>query len=143
MMVVDLNIGRLSPNSFVWWIILWPLYYLKSDPGKGNDSCFLLLCLTTPFFQTVVFIYKHITIVNDDFCVVSKWLEWLIDDARVIIYDHNMFIMQAMIDLPLFFLLWWLIHCFCFWSTEPSAIKLYYKHITIVNDDSSDISKGL
>jgi hypothetical protein len=32
---------------------------------------------------------------------------------------------------------------FCFWSAEPSAIKLCYKHVTIVNDDSSDISKGL
>ncbi len=51
----------------------------------------------------MLFIYKHITIVNDDFCVVSKWLESLIDDARGIIYDRKMFLKQAMIDLPLFF----------------------------------------
>jgi hypothetical protein len=38
--------------------------------------------------------YKHITIINDDSSDISKWFESLIDDARVIIYDRNMFIVQ-------------------------------------------------
>jgi hypothetical protein len=43
--------------------------------------------------------YKLITIVNDDSSVVSKWMlqtvASLIDDARVVIYDRNMFIIDA------------------------------------------------
>ncbi len=39
--------------------------------------------------------YKHVTIVNDDSSVVSKWSVKLIDDPRVIIYDHHRFIIQA------------------------------------------------
>jgi hypothetical protein len=34
-------------------------------------------------------------IVNDDSRVVNKLVAWLTDDARVIIYDHHMFIVQA------------------------------------------------
>ncbi len=39
--------------------------------------------------------YKHVTIVNDDCSVISKWRFKLTDDARVIIYNCNMFIIQA------------------------------------------------
>ncbi len=42
--------------------------------------------------------YKQITIVNDGSSIVSKWSSngaSLTDNARVIIYDHNMFIIQA------------------------------------------------
>ncbi len=39
--------------------------------------------------------YKHITIVNDDYIVISKWSFKLTDDARVIIYNRNRFIIQA------------------------------------------------
>jgi hypothetical protein len=39
--------------------------------------------------------YKHVTIVNYDSSVISKWDFKLIDDASVIIYDCNMFIIQA------------------------------------------------
>ncbi len=35
------------------------------------------------------------TIVNDDSRVVNKLEALLTDDARVVIYDHNMFIVQA------------------------------------------------
>jgi hypothetical protein len=38
---------------------------------------------------------KHIMIVNDDSSITSKCGEKLIDDARVIIYDRNLFIIQA------------------------------------------------
>ncbi len=39
--------------------------------------------------------YKPITIVNDDSTVINKLETSLTDGARVIIYDHHMFIVQA------------------------------------------------
>jgi len=39
--------------------------------------------------------YKHMTIVNDDSSIVNEWSSKLIDNARVIIYYRNMFIIQA------------------------------------------------
>ncbi len=39
--------------------------------------------------------YKPMTIVNDDSRVVNKLETSLTDDARVVIYDHHMFIVQA------------------------------------------------
>ncbi len=35
------------------------------------------------------------TIINDDSNIVNKWSFKLIDDARVIIYNRHMFIVQA------------------------------------------------
>ncbi len=39
--------------------------------------------------------YIHITIVNDDCSIVNKWRVSLADDTRVVIYDRNVFIIQA------------------------------------------------
>ena len=39
--------------------------------------------------------YKHMTIVNDDSSIVSEQRFLLIDDARGVIYDCRMFIIQA------------------------------------------------
>ncbi len=39
--------------------------------------------------------YKLMTIVNDDSRVVKKLEASLTDDARVVIYDRHMFIVQA------------------------------------------------
>ncbi len=39
--------------------------------------------------------YKLMMIINDDFRVINKLEASLTDDARVIIYDHHMFIVQA------------------------------------------------
>ncbi len=39
--------------------------------------------------------YKPMTIVNDDSRVINKLEASLTDDARVVIYDHHMFIVQA------------------------------------------------
>ncbi len=39
--------------------------------------------------------YKSMMIVNDDSRVVNKLEASLIDDARVVIYDHHIFIVQA------------------------------------------------
>ncbi len=79
-------------------------FYLKSlkfHSRKSISSFFYLMltsycsaklwlrCLTSGLY------YKHITIVNVDSSVISNWCSKLIDDARVVIYDHNMFIIQA------------------------------------------------
>ncbi len=39
--------------------------------------------------------YKHVTIINDNSSIISKWSFKLIDDPRVIIYDCHRFILQA------------------------------------------------
>jgi hypothetical protein len=39
--------------------------------------------------------YKHMMIVNDDSGVINKLGASLTDDARVFIYDHHMFKVQA------------------------------------------------
>jgi hypothetical protein len=39
--------------------------------------------------------YKHVTIVNDNSSIINKRSFKLIDDARVIIYDRNRFIIRA------------------------------------------------
>jgi hypothetical protein len=39
--------------------------------------------------------HKHEMILNYDSSVISKWSFKLIDDASVVIYDHNMFIIEA------------------------------------------------
>ncbi len=39
--------------------------------------------------------YKPATIVNDDSRVIDKLETSLTDDARVVIYDHHMFIIKA------------------------------------------------
>ncbi len=39
--------------------------------------------------------YKHITIANDDSSIVNKFEASFADDARVIIYDCHMFMVQA------------------------------------------------
>ncbi len=42
--------------------------------------------------------HKPMTVINDDSRVVSKLEASLTDDARVIIYNHHMFIVQATVD---------------------------------------------
>ncbi len=39
--------------------------------------------------------YKHITIINDDSSIINKLEASLTDDARVIIYDRQIFTVQA------------------------------------------------
>ncbi len=39
--------------------------------------------------------YKPITIINDDSSVINKLETSLIDDFRVVIYDRQLFIVQA------------------------------------------------
>ncbi len=46
--------------------------------------------------------YKHMTIVNDNSSIVNKLEASLTDNARVVIYDHDMFIVQATDLIKLF-----------------------------------------
>ena len=45
--------------------------------------------------ETIGLYYKPMTIVNDDSRIVNKLETSLTDDARVVIYDRHMFIVQA------------------------------------------------
>ncbi len=47
------------------------------------------------FVDTSGLCYKHVTIVNDDSSIIHKWSLKFIDDASVVIYNHNRFIIQA------------------------------------------------
>ncbi len=65
--------------------VLWSMNWSQ----KTHKEKELLYILTGCLF------YKPITIVNDDSSIVNKLETSLIDDARVIIYDCHMFIVQA------------------------------------------------
>jgi hypothetical protein len=47
------------------------------------------VCL--PFYQY----YNHMTNINDDSSIISKFVASLTDDARVVSYDRHVFIAQA------------------------------------------------
>ncbi len=51
--------------------------------------------MTIVIIDTCGLYYKPMTIVNDDSRVINKLEASLTDGARVIIYDHHMFIVQA------------------------------------------------
>ncbi len=48
-----------------------------------------------PPLGTSVLYYKPMTIINDDSRVINKLEASLTDDARVVIYNRHMFIVQA------------------------------------------------
>jgi hypothetical protein len=50
--------------------------------------------------------YKPMTIMNDDSRVITKLETSLTDDARVVIYNRHMFIVQVTGSVPLNFLNW-------------------------------------
>jgi hypothetical protein len=54
-----------------------------------------LECFFKASFATSGLYYIPITIVNDNLRVINKLDTSLTDDTRVIIYDHHMFIVQA------------------------------------------------
>jgi hypothetical protein len=55
----------------------------------GYDLYVCMVCMTNGLY------YKPMMIANDDSRVVNKIEALLTDDARVVIYDHHMFIVQA------------------------------------------------
>jgi hypothetical protein len=61
---------------------------------RHNESELLKSWLRSYLFFCGLY-YKPITIVNDDSRVVNKLETSVADDARVIIYDRHMFIVQA------------------------------------------------
>jgi hypothetical protein len=57
--------------------------------------CVIMMCVIMLIVVPSGLYYKHVTIVNDESRVISNWSLKLIDDAWVVNYDHNMFIIQA------------------------------------------------
>ncbi len=58
-------------------------------------NIYILVLMVPPLAFTCSLYYKHITIVNYDFSIVNKFGASLTVDARVIIYDCPVFIVQA------------------------------------------------
>ncbi len=79
--------------------------FVKLKNIRSGQGQILFLCLDWAFrkkcFLTLAssmicgLYYKHVSIVNDDSSVVSKWSFKLIDDPRVVIYSCHRFIIQA------------------------------------------------
>ncbi len=55
----------------------------------------IMMCVIMLIMVPSGLYYKHVTIVNDESRVISNRSLKLIDDAWVVNYDHNMFIIQA------------------------------------------------
>ncbi len=51
--------------------------------------------MNTPRYYSCCLYYKPITIINDDSRGINNLETLLTDDARVVIYDRHMFIVQA------------------------------------------------
>jgi hypothetical protein len=62
---------------------------------QANYITFFTSSLTEEQHKLCGLYYKHVTIVNDDSSIVSKWSIKLIDDPSVIIYDRHRFLIQA------------------------------------------------
>jgi hypothetical protein len=62
--------------------------------GTGTIKLFATIISNILYIVSGLY-YKHITIVNDDTSIVNKLGASLTDDTRVVIYDHHMFIEQA------------------------------------------------
>jgi hypothetical protein len=58
----------------------------------------------TALFGPCGLYYKPMTIVNDNSGVINKLETSLTDDARIVIYDCHMFIVQAMVEEILTFI---------------------------------------
>jgi hypothetical protein len=74
--------GKLFSPSLTNTLSLYENYRQKSFYNIGSSGRY----------------YKPITIVNDDSSTVNKLETSLIDDARVVIYDRHMLIVQAIGD---------------------------------------------
>ncbi len=68
--------------------------------------------------------YKNITTVNDDSSIINKFEASLTDDARVIIYNHHMFIVQA-IGANVMKVFTMVIYCHYMVKLSFCVIKLY------------------
>ncbi len=86
------SIGLTSPRKFTC-----PIKGEEEPPkclkwrGGGENT----LLGTSFSFSTCGLYYKHIIIVNYDSSIINKFGASLTGDARVIIYDRQMFIVQA------------------------------------------------
>ena len=116
-----------------------PLVYLRQDTNwtflLWNDVayCTKYMAITIynsgAVFTTLHFLeccglyYKPMMIINDDYRVVNKLEASLTDDARVVIYDYQMFIVQATVRLWRVLIKWVSKHCIL------GLIKFYSSHL--------------
>ncbi len=85
------------------------MFILQTIDHTLGHKCFQACLIFQGGAVTYGLYHKHITIINDESGIISKWcsklwhLSSLIDDAKVIIYDHNMFIIQVMYHCTILF----------------------------------------
>jgi hypothetical protein len=70
----------------------------------SSVSIFIKPCVLRQKCKTSGLYYKHVTIINYASSGINKFRASLNDDARVVIYNHHMFIVQAT-EVNLIFLL--------------------------------------
>ncbi len=75
--------------------LLGPFISLKNTRCEYSPLLFFFLKTRTFHSPNCGLYYKDVTIVNYNSSIVNKFGASLIDDIRVIIYDHHMFIVQA------------------------------------------------
>jgi hypothetical protein len=68
-------------------------FSFASDCGTSEFSGVLFFFMMS--FTTSGLYYKHMAIVNDDSSIVKKLEALLTEDARGVIYDRRLFIVQA------------------------------------------------
>ncbi len=67
---------------------------MNTATSKVENSAQVLSSQLKFVHATNALYYKHITIVNDDSSAINKFGATFTDEARVIIYDRQMFIVQ-------------------------------------------------
>ncbi len=93
--VIIYNCKRFKIQASVACIINLLLLYMTTLALSINLKLHLLTTLESSFTIVKWLYYKPITIVNDNSSIIKKLETSLIDDARVIVYDRHMFIVQA------------------------------------------------
>jgi hypothetical protein len=86
---IDLFYCRITSAIFL------PVQNCVDSFQRKDALLFVKLVWLKNSLTTIGLYYKHITIVNYDSSVVNKFGASLTDDARVVIYDCHMFIVQA------------------------------------------------
>jgi hypothetical protein len=82
-------------SNFVYFLVEW--HACAASMPMDNIILAQLSCpwMTPCFTYFSGLYYKPITIINDDSSVIDKLETSLIENARVVIYIHHMFIAQA------------------------------------------------
>ncbi len=102
--VLKQKVRMLIPSDFLNPIFVQLISGEFCGASSFSRVVFCVFCregmsAVSAYFITSGLYYKHMVIVNDDSSIMSEQSFYLIDDARGVIYDRCMFIIQATGDL--------------------------------------------